>query len=121
MKIRVKIIHGFLQYGTAMSGSIQAITRRTHIRFAFLLFLAITSSCNDKNAGTANSNSSYPDSPKLFTQLDSSVTGVQFRNDILENEYTNAIVYEYTYNGAGVAIGDVNNDGLDDIFFTANQ
>ena len=70
---------------------------------------------------TADSNSSYPDSLKLFTQLDSSVTGIDFRNDIAENEHTNAIVYEYTYNGGGVAIGDVNNDGLDDIFFTANQ
>jgi enediyne biosynthesis protein E4 len=121
MKIKVKIIHGLLKYGTAMSGSIQAIIRCIDTRFAFLLFLVIMFSCNDKNAGTANSNSSYPDSLKLFTQLDSSVTGVNFRNDIMEDEYTNAIVYEYTYNGAGVAIGDVNNDGLDDIFFTANQ
>ena len=63
----------------------------------------------------------HPDSVKLFKQLDSSVTGIDFRNDIKEDEYTNAIVYEYTYNGGGVAIGDVNNDGLDDIFFTANQ
>jgi enediyne biosynthesis protein E4 len=121
MKIKVKIMHGLLKYGTGMSGSIQPITRCIHTCFAFLFFLVTLSSCNDKNAGTANSVSSYPDSLKLFTQLDSSVTGVHFRNDILEDEYTNAIVYEYTYNGAGVAIGDVNNDGLDDIFFTANQ
>src|SRR5688500_18927631 len=87
---------------------------------AVLLVLIVVSSCNNRSDGNAGSSSSHPDSLKLFKQLDSSVTGIDFRNDIKEDEYTNAIVYEYTYNGGGVAIGDVNNDGLDDIFFTAN-
>ena len=93
------------------------------IRFYFASFLVLmaVSSCNDKGRVNVDSNSSNPDSLKLFKQLDSSITGINFRNDIIEDEYTNAIVYEYTYNGGGVAIGDVNNDGLDDIFFTANQ
>lgn len=121
MKIKVKINHGSLGYFAAVSGSMQAIIRCIHIYFAFLLILMVISSCNDKSSETANSNSSYPNSLKLFTQLESSVTGIDFRNDIVEDEYTNAIVYEYTYNGGGVAIGDVNNDGFDDVFFTANQ
>lgn len=121
MKIKVNINHGSLEYFAAMSGPMQAIIRCIHIYFAVLLILLVMSSCNDKSSETANSNSSYPNSLKLFTQLESSVTGIDFRNDIVEDEYTNAIVYEYTYNGGGVAIGDVNNDGFDDVFFTANQ
>ena len=42
-------------------------------------------------------------------------------NEILEDEYFNIISYEYLYNGAGVGIGDFNNDGLQDIFFCGNM
>jgi hypothetical protein len=48
-------------------------------------------------------------------------TGVKFRNDISESENLNVLAYEYFYNGGAVAIGDINNDGLQDIFFTANM
>ncbi|MEO6547882.1 MAG: VCBS repeat-containing protein [Ferruginibacter sp.] len=48
-------------------------------------------------------------------------SGINFSNDITESESQNIFTYEYMYNGAGVAVGDVNNDGLQDIFFTANQ
>lgn len=56
----------------------------------------------------------------LFQEMESGHTNIVFRNDIPENELTNSFVYEYVYNGGGVAIGDVNNDGLDDIYFTSN-
>lgn len=48
-------------------------------------------------------------------------SGISFANNITETEEQNIFSYEYMYNGAGVAIGDVNNDGLPDVFFTANQ
>ena len=48
-------------------------------------------------------------------------SGISFANNITETEDQNIFTYEYMYNGAGVAVGDVNNDGLQDIFFTANQ
>jgi len=86
-----------------------------------LFFLVMVLSCSDHNNESSTSKTEHPDSSKLFKQLDASVMGIDFRNDIKEDEHTNAIVYEYTYNGGGVAIGDVNNDGLDDIFFTGNQ
>lgn len=57
----------------------------------------------------------------LFQLLSSKETGVEFRNDISENENLNVLAYEYFYNGGGVAVGDINNDGLEDIFFTANM
>jgi enediyne biosynthesis protein E4 len=55
-----------------------------------------------------------------FTDVSGS-SGISFANNITESEQQNIFTYEYMYNGAGVAIGDVNNDGLPDVFFTANQ
>lgn len=57
---------------------------------------------------------------KQFTDVSAS-SGIDFANMLTESETQNIFNYEYMYNGAGVAIGDVNNDGLPDIFFTANQ
>ena len=60
------------------------------------------------------------DAPRMFSLLSPSQTGIAFSNDIKENEAENVLAYEYFYNGGGVATGDINNDGLIDIFFTAN-
>src|SRR5260221_756374 len=57
----------------------------------------------------------------VFTLLTSKETGVNFRNISVENEQINILTYEYLYNGGGVAIGDINNDGLKDIYFTSNN
>lgn len=56
----------------------------------------------------------------LFTKLDSSETGIDFFNENHETENTNILSYEYYYNGGGVALGDINNDGLTDVYFTSN-
>ncbi len=58
----------------------------------------------------------------LFSELSEDETGVTFRN-LLKEDYPdlNIIFYPYFYNGAGVAVGDLNNDGLQDIFFTGNM
>ncbi len=57
---------------------------------------------------------------KLFTLLPPDSTKVDFINTISDSRKLNVISYEYYYNGSGVAIGDVNNDGLPDIYFTSN-
>ncbi len=56
----------------------------------------------------------------MFKLLPPEHTNITFINELKESSYTNYFVYEYFYNGGGVAIGDVNNDGLDDIYFTSN-
>jgi hypothetical protein len=61
-------------------------------------------------------------SKKLFTKLDADKTGIDFRNLLKEdNPQFNIVLYPYFYNGGGVAVGDINNDGLPDICFTGNM
>lgn len=57
----------------------------------------------------------------IFKKISSKETGLHFTNSIEENDTVNLIVNEYSYMGGGVGIGDFNNDGLQDIFFSANQ
>jgi len=53
----------------------------------------------------------------LFESLDSNYSGIDFINQLTYKPYLNIIEYLYYYNGGGVAVGDINNDGLEDIFF----
>jgi hypothetical protein len=77
---------------------------RNHIAFIFFLFLV---SCNNSKQG--------------FESLSSGYTGVDFNNYLEESEDLNVLNYTYFYNGGGVAIGDLNNDGLPDLVFTGNM
>lgn len=75
----------------------------------FLIALAyIMSGCNQ------------PDD-KLFTKVSPSKSNIDFKNLLIEDEEFNVLNYPYFYNGGGVAVGDINNDGLTDIFFTGNM
>lgn len=58
---------------------------------------------------------------QLFSLLPPERTGIDFQNTLTETPDLNILKYEYAYNGGGVVIGDVNGDGLPDIYLTANQ
>ncbi|MEQ9440848.1 MAG: VCBS repeat-containing protein [Cyclobacteriaceae bacterium] len=77
----------------------------------WLLIAIIVSSCK--------TNSQQSDS--LFKRLSPDDTGVNFSNDIGQTDSMNVLAYMYFYNGAGVGLGDINNDGLTDIFLSGNM
>jgi enediyne biosynthesis protein E4 len=57
----------------------------------------------------------------IFTLLSPEKTHIDFQNIINEGLNTNVLMYEYFYNGGGVAVGDLNQDGFDDVYFTSNM
>ncbi len=59
--------------------------------------------------------------PTKFRLISSRHSGIDFKNQLFESDSFNVITYEYIYNGGGVGIGDLNNDGLPDIVFGANM
>jgi enediyne biosynthesis protein E4 len=62
-----------------------------------------------------------PLEPQLFALLSPEETGIHFANTITEDDSLNVLTFEYIYNGGGVAVGDFNQDGLPDLYFTGNQ
>src|SRR5580700_6711840 len=76
----------------------------------FFMSAWILSACNQKGS-----------EPQIFQLLDSTQTNINFKNSLNDSDYPGILNYLYFYNGGGVAIGDINNDGLPDIYFTANR
>ena len=87
------------------------------MRIALFFILAILSvSCTNTEQAE---NHEYKYSGPLFQELNPLETGIMFKNTILENEIYNNYGYGNLYNGAGVACGDLDNDGLPELIFTS--
>ncbi|THV59526.1 RNA-binding protein [Flagellimonas alvinocaridis] len=74
-----------------------------------VLYILVLTSCNPI------------DSNKLFSKMPSGHTGIKFKNLVVETDELNILTYGYIYNGGGVAVGDINNDGLMDLYFTGSM
>ena len=76
-----------------------------------LSLILLVSACTSPDKGTTT----------LLEFVNSDDTGIDFRNDIAEDLNNNVFAYTNFYNGGGVAVGDINNDGLADIYLSANN
>ena len=81
-----------------------------------MLLTVVFYSCN-----TDNNKLSTIDTETLFTLLDAKETGIDFLNKVKNQKNFNIFKYRNFYNGGGVAIGDINNDGLADVYLTGNM
>ena len=75
------------------------------------LLILIFTNCSKNNSENKDT---------LFTKLDPAITGINFVNEVKNGPEMNIFKYRNFYNGGGVAIGDINNDGLADVYFTSN-
>jgi len=93
---------------------------KTPFLLLLILLLGVTS-CNKKDSEKTKTGI-YTDSAKtLFSKINSDKSGINFSNVIKQEIDFNFMNYMYVYTGAGVAVGDINNDGLEDIYFVSNQ
>lgn len=93
---------------------------RVKFYFCFLI-VASLASCRQERSVVSDSSPHGRIGNPLFEMLPPARTGITFANNLKEGLNTNILMYEYFYNGGGVATGDFNDDGWIDIYFTSNM
>ena len=86
-----------------------------YLKGLVLLLVISLTSCSEKKDISIEKAAIY------FNSISPEKSGLDFSNTLHPKDNLNIIEYLYYYNGGGVAVGDINNDGLDDVYFTANQ
>lgn len=89
-------------------------------RLALVIFLGVAIYACQSDKQTSHTSAAVKQE-SLFTSMSPEQTGIDFVNAIVNQKNFNIFKYRNFYNGGGVAIGDINNDGLPDIYFTANM
>jgi hypothetical protein len=96
---------------------------KNYLILGFTLLVVI--SCKEESSNSEQKELNHELNPisSSFKKIQSSVSGIDFNNTITHDLNTkfNLFDYDFFYNGAGVGIEDINNDGLKDVFFTGNQ
>ncbi len=88
---------------------------RTNVYIGLLLITIFSVGCNEDGSEPTSS------IQNAFSLVPATHTNIDFVNSIHETDEFNFLNYAYIYNGGGVSIGDINNDGLDDVFLSSNQ
>src|SRR5678815_4906320 len=109
----------FIAMYTPLSPSFNALFRKVAPGL-FLCMLSILACKQEEHKDNNTPDAPIQASIKLQS-LPSLETGMTFVNKINDEGRVNIFTWHFIYNGAGVAVGDINNDGLTDIYFTGNQ
>lgn len=78
------------------------------IKYSYIIVLAAQVSCTDNSA-------------RMYEALSPEQTGISFANNLVYSDSLSVLDFEYLFNGGGVAVGDIDNDGLQDLYFTGNM
>ncbi|MDC8005472.1 VCBS repeat-containing protein [Aureisphaera galaxeae] len=100
---------------------------RIHIQITFmkkgivlLIALICFFSCSEESGRSVKSGGYTEGATTLFTKIESDQSGIRFKNNLVQTLEFNFLNYPYIYAGGGVAVGDIDNDGLDDVYFVSN-
>ncbi len=105
----------------------ELLTKLMPVRPATTIFLLLLTggllliSCNQKEEGKAAAEGESADGTTLFQALTPEQSGIEFANELTFDRDFNIYTYRNYYNGGGVALGDVNGDGLTDLYFSGNM
>ncbi len=92
--------------------------KRMHLLIELSVILLVFG-CTNGVEQSASLNDRYEN--EIFSKVASQLTGINFENRLIESDTLNYFTYPYLYMGGGVSAGDINNDGLIDLFFTGNM
>ena len=96
------------------------MNKKLHIYLFFSLTL-ILSCTQDRDINPLVKKEQQEQQAQIFDQLNAAQTGISFSNELKEDSIVNYFTYPYIYMGGGIAVGDVNADGLQDVYFTGNM
>ena len=95
--------------------------RLLHIVFFLSVLIAGIGCSKNEPVATTHGSADQENTIQIFSSLPSSETGITFNNEVVENSTRHYSNFNPVYDGGGVATGDINNDGLPDLYFTGNE